>query len=340
MRYAVFRLITFASFLISAMLVDAQVRFRVDGNRCDGRTADERTLLNAVSYRRENQVRQLLRKGASANVTDDCGISILTYATAVSHPAIVKLLIDAGAQVNQADRSRDRLALFHALNSYWRENRYSVIKVLIDGGADVNVISDEDGETPLMKAVLTEDVRVVELLISAGANVNHQDDGRTAYTFAVRAGNQRLKEILLKAGADPAIGVAKYQKEWGQHAFFQAAADGRIDVVEAMLASGMATVDMVNAHKMTALMRAHDENMVDALVRTGANVNLRDEKGFTAVIWASVFRRASIVKKLIAAGADVNARTNEGKSAIDLAESDEIERLLKEAGANQKKSPF
>jgi ankyrin repeat protein len=255
----------------------------------------------------------------------------------------VKLLIESGADVNAADRVRNWPPLFHALGSNAlrpdeEEVRYAVVKVLIDGGANLNVV--DSGETALMKAVSIEDVRLVQLLISAGAKVNIQDRGDTAYSRAAVLGNQKLKEILLEAGADPTIGVAHYKKEWGEQAFFQAAADGRVDVVEVMLSNGTATVNMTNSYKATALMRAHDERMVDVLIRAGADVNLRNEIGFTALMWASAAGRASIVEKLIAAGADVNARANDGKAVIDLAANDEIEQLLKAAGAKRQKSPL
>ena len=319
--------------LINVFVADAQVRFYSHNRLCEARTAVDRALLDAVNHGRGVLVQQLLQKGANAGATDDCGNSILKYATRSSRLNIMKLLIDSGADVNGADPP-----LFLALDGP-EEDGYAVAKVLIDAGADVNV-QDASGETPLIKAVSKEDARLVELLISSGANVNlHDADTRTAYSYAAALGNQKLKKMLLGAGADRAIGVEKYKKEWGEHAFFQAAADGRVEVVEAMLASGAATVNMTNASKATALMRAHDEEMTDVLLRAGADVNLRNAEGYTALIWAAAFNRKGIVKKLIAAGADVNVRNNDGKSAIDLA-GPEIEAILREAGGTPKKAPF
>jgi len=261
--------------------------------------------LSAVHEGHVPRVRQLLQKGADAKMTDDCGISILTYATSGTRRDIMKLLIENGANVNARDRAFAGLPLAHAIDILDLESRYAVTKILIDAGADVNV-ELPDG-TPLMAAVSKEDVRLVELLIASGANVNsHDDDGRSAYSAAAVLGNGELKKILLKAGADPTVGIASYKKEWGEHAFLQAAADGRVDVVEAMLSNGAATVNQTNGHKVTALMRAHDYTMVEALLKAGADVSLRDDRGFTALTWAREIGDKSIIEKLIAAGAETD----------------------------------
>jgi len=325
--------------LSGASVMCAQVRFYLDKRECTARTGLERKLLNAVNNGNEVLVRELLREGADAKMMDDCGISILTYATAASRPTIMRLLIGAGADVNAADDSIYKLPLAEAINSTDPEDRYVVTKVLIDAGANVNL---GNARTLLMEAASKEDVRLVELLIASGADVNfHDDDGSNAYSLAAELGNQKLKRILLAAGADPTVGVSKYRNRYGPHAFFQAAADGRVDVVEAMLGNATATVNMTNASKVTALMRARDEITADALLQAGADVNLQDDRGFTALMWAAEIGRVGIVKKLIAAGADLNLRRNDGKAVIDIVEAGgEIEKILKEAGANRRDFPM
>lgn len=323
--------------LTSVYVTSAQrVLFSYGGRICAPRTELDRNLLNAVNNGDEPSLKQLLENGADAKMTDDCGNSVLMYAIIASRTSIMKLLIGAGADVNASDRFNNGVPLGKAVDIADPEDRYAAVKVLIDAGANVNV---GNYRTPLMEAVSKEDVRLVELLIAWGADVNSQDiDASNAYSLAAELGNQKVKQILLAAGADPAVGVAKYKKVYGEHAFFQAAADGRVDVVEAMLGNGTATVNMTNASKVTALMRAHDEPVVDALLRAGADVNLQDDRGFTALMWALEIGRIGIVKKLIAAGADVNLRRNDGKALIDLIDNNEFETLLIAAGANRRQS--
>lgn len=333
----VFHFVNLFAFLLIGISVTGALGQTWIGNRkCAGNTALEAKLMNAVIKGSESSVRQLLQQGVDPKMQDDCGISILTYATRTSKPGIMKLLIAAGADVNAADSSIYKVPLAWAVNRIDLENRYSLSKLLIDAGANVNV---GYGQSPLMEAVSKEDVRLVQLLISSGADVNlHDDDASSAYSLAAAHGNRELKQILLEAGADPTVGVAKYKKDWGEHAFLQAAADGRVDVVEAMLSNGMATVNLTNGLKVTALMRAQDEVVIDALLVAGADVNLQDNRGSTALMWAAEAGRLGIVKKLIAAGADANLRRNDGRTVIDTTGNGEIKKLLKESGANRQKS--
>jgi len=84
---------------------------------------------------------------------------------------------------------------------------------------------------------------------------------------------------------------------------------------------------------VTALMRAVEDSTVDALLNAGADVNMKDDAGLTALAWAALFRRTSLLKKLIAAGADVNVQTRDGKPILDLVTDPEVRAVLARARA-------
>lgn len=67
-------------------------------------------------------------------------------------------------------------------------------------------LTDSDGRTPLMHAVLADgaDPRVVAVLLDRGTNVNAADSDQkwTALHFAAREGREELVRLLLAAGAD------------------------------------------------------------------------------------------------------------------------------------------
>jgi ankyrin repeat protein len=94
---------------------------------------------------------------------------------------------------------------------------------------------------------------------------------------------------------------------------------------------------------LTALMPAASwghSDIVAALLAKGAQVNLQDQEGRTALIWAAFGdggtkdSRVAVVKLLLANGADVNLRNSAGKTALMIARDKarlEIVQLLQKA---------
>jgi ankyrin repeat protein len=84
--------------------------------------------------------------------------------------------------------------------------------------------------------------------------------------------------------------------------------------------------------------RNGNARVVQALLARGANVNSKDEGGYTALILASLDQLA-VVKLLLAKSADVNATANNGVTALALAskntspDSAAIKAALTAAGA-------
>ncbi|OGK12293.1 MAG: hypothetical protein A2W80_04675 [Candidatus Riflebacteria bacterium GWC2_50_8] len=87
----------------------------------------------------------------------------------------------------------------------------------------------------------------------------------------------------------------------------------------------------------TALMYARSPEIIEALVKAGANVDARDKDGMTAMRYA---KSPEIVEALVKAGADVNASNNDGYTALiyqaSLCENPAIISTLLNAGANPK----
>jgi ankyrin repeat protein len=71
--------------------------------------------------------------------------------------------------------------------------------------------------------------------------------------------------------------------------------------------------------------------VVEALLKAGADVNLRDKQGDTALTVAARDASAPVVKALLGAGANADLRNNNRATAADIAENlrrDAIRKLI------------
>lgn len=93
----------------------------------------------------------------------------LIWATFYDNIALVKWLINNGANVNHQDRNG-----YSALHFAGQEKRFDCAKLLIDKGANPE-LADLHGNTSLWTAIFNSqgDSRLVKLYIQHGANLDH-----------------------------------------------------------------------------------------------------------------------------------------------------------------------
>ena len=72
-----------------------------------------------------------------------------------------------------------------------------------------------------------------------------------------------------------------------------------------------------------------DLGKVQQLVEIGVDVNKKDERGTTPLMYAILFNQPQIVSYLIRKGADCNAKDVKGNSISDYAEKSKSEEIIK-----------
>jgi len=94
--------------------------------------------------------------------------------------------------------------------------------------------------------------------------------------------------------------------------------------------------DVEEYYELIIASRDGDIDRVAMLLEKGADVNAKDNEGWTALIWASANERTEIVRELLKNGADVNAKSYIGISALHQASLNghtEIVKILLDKGA-------
>ena len=256
----------------------------------------------------------LLQYGANVNQSHN-NETALTIAAANDAPTnVVEQLLKGGADVDHVD-SDGNTALLYACT----KGREKMVKTLFDHGAKADYINRPKCETALTVAVKGQaPVALVEGLLKRGASVNHIDkNGDTALLVASRKRAETVVDLLLKYEAD-----VNYEcKQSGETALTEALCTGRCNnIVDDLLRNG-ANVNHVASNGKTALISVcqdRNKEMLRLLLEYGADVNV---VGTESPLIAAVSAKAPLtfIETLLNKGADVNHKSKFGETALTLA---------------------
>ncbi|RYN98011.1 hypothetical protein AA0120_g2336 [Alternaria tenuissima] len=257
--------------------------------QCDSEAQVTKGVINAlqaISVKgHEAIVKLLLDKGADANAQGGRFGNALCEASARGYEAVVKLLLDKGANAN-AQGGHFSNALYAALV----EGHEAV------GGHFGNA---------LQAASACGHEAVVKLLLDKGANANAQGAhfSNALYEASVE-GYEAVVKLLLDKGAD-----ANAQGGRFGNALYAALVEGHEAVVKLLLDKG-ANANAQGAHFGNVLYAASArgyEAVVKLLLDKGANANAQGGHFSNALYEALVEGHEAVVKLLLDKGADANA---------------------------------
>lgn len=197
----------------------------------------------AVDQGQEDMVALLLAHGATVDAKLDDGITPLHLAAKQDNKAIVEALLSCGANPN-ARTAENPQARYHFRENWTplhfssEEGKQEVVELLLAKGADINA-QDQDGLTPLMRALYGKHGAIAEALIVQGADVKiRSKSGETALHIAASYGTIGLVKQLLNKGAD-----VNAETNNGGSALDRATFN-RVDDIAALLRSSGALVEL------------------------------------------------------------------------------------------------
>jgi ankyrin repeat protein len=281
------------------------------------------------------------------NVKDSRGNTPLMYAAAVGSEAMMRRLIDAGADV-KAKNSFDASAL------HWCGNNLARIRMLVEKGADVNARSKQ-GHTPLhVAAAQAGGLPAVQYLVSKGAALLGPPaaDGMTPLAGASYANDTATVRFLVEKGGKPALAPPG-----GPMALMNASFLANREVLKLLLDSGVdvnsvsppetervknGPIAIGSLTPLILAVAAGDTEIVRMLLAAGARTDAQDVRGMTPLMLAVATDHPNhdIIKMLLARNPDLRVKSKAGETVLDWALKFRQPTVLSAVGASGARAPI
>jgi ankyrin repeat protein len=190
---------------------------------------------------------------------------------------------------------------------------------LLDDNPSLLKAKTEEGVSAILLAVYYRQPEIAQAFLARGAVLS-------LFESCALGRLDRVSQILAADGGAPRACAPDGHTPLGLAWFF-----GHRDIVRLLIEKG-ADVNAVskNAQHVAPLHAAtarHDAEIVEALLKAGADPNRHQEAGFTPLHEAASAGQEAIARLLVAHGAQRDARTDDGRTAADLARAKKHETL-------------
>ena len=198
-----------------------------------------------------------------------------------------------------------------------------ILRYLVENGADINACSD-DHCTPLMIAIKMGHINVATYLVEHGAKVDLKDDrGCTALHHAMYYYHHDRLEVcscLIERGADVNGCYNNKSPQNGRTPLMIASRYGQLDAMTLLIKQG-ANVNLQDKEGETALHYAVDGSdvsceVLSCLIENGANFDAFSNSGCTPLMKAIHNQLIQVVTYLIEHGANIDLQDKNGNTAL------------------------
>ena len=271
-------------------------RYFREHNNPNARVGSDRSLLFAATLRGDGEVaRQLLAAGASADLSDDAGVTPLMVAAMHGDLELVRAMIGHVTDIAARDRA-GHCALFYAVSAQNTE----VVDLLLNLTPNLELAYGDSGEL-LTLALGSPNPKIAQEILSRLPRLEQWSAGALrALDKVLRAGDRDSVRLLLSKHIPQPTPEGK-----------------RVPLLAYAIATDnapiFATLLECGADANTILPAKYDKEFLDALPLKSFRNYIEDDRNVTCLMLAAGLGRTDYVRALLQAGADRNRATGRYK---------------------------
>ena len=271
-------------------------RYFREHNNPNARVGSDRSLLFAATLRGDGEVaRQLLAAGASADLSDDAGVTPFMVAAMHGDLELVRAMIGHVTDIAARDRA-GHCALFYAVSAQNTE----VVDLLLNLTPNLELAYGDSGEL-LTLALGSPNPKIAQEILSRLPRLEQWSAGALrALDKVLRAGDRDSVRLLLSKHIPQPTPEGK-----------------RVPLLAYAIATDnaplFATLLECGADANTILPAKYDKEFLDALPLKSFRNYIEDDRNVTCLMLAAGLGRTDYVRALLQAGADRNRATGRYK---------------------------
>lgn len=280
----------------------------------------ETPLMVALAYNNNPEIIKLLiDAGADINKKNYHGESTLSYAFSNQKKEVLNILLNVN-DINSYNLTKDEKVnlLDTALTD---NNNLEAIKVIINfiGEKFIHINKYEEDPLLIRSIVNNNNPKVVNYLIDLGVDTNITGEwGVTPLFWAAAHQNTSVIDNLISKGSN-----VNFIDSDGWNALMMASRyNKRIEMVDYLLDKGN-KINHINSNKTTPFLLAASEQNVKYLkylLNKGANLKHTDANNWNALMMAAAYNdNIEVIKYLLKNDFEIDDRNNSGKTALILA---------------------